>query len=186
MTGRYGHDRKSRISHFLAFLTAACTGCVMDAAPEGHAAQHILGAPSAVFTDVRPLDRTAIVYEPLAPRVAGAALDAQLSIDVVVTNNQTTSIDVDHVRLSYSGGGARPADTLETGIQKKCGNEGVVDLTADRAIAPGESCRLILLPDLKLALPAPTQVTMTCFSPAYAADLREPRAAGAPQRARRG
>lgn len=179
MTNTYGNDNVPG-ALVLTWLTLAAAGCAT--APGGDPGGQVpgtsrsggivfAGAPAATFTAIRPLDGDAIVYEPLAPRIATAPLDGQLSIDVVVRNDQASNIDVDHVRLSYTGGVALPSVTLEDHLKKKCSSEDVVDLVDDRTIAPGESCRLILLDDQKIPVPAPQQVTIDVFFTGFSLPL---------------
>ena len=151
-------------------IAAGSAGCAMDApesADSATAAFALTGAPTATLTHIRPVVGGAVVYEPLAPRHALAAEDAQLLIDVVVRNDQTSSINVDRVRLSYAGPVVPPSVDLEAGVRKLCTGEDVFDLVDDRTLSAGQSCRLILGPDQKLPIPGPNQVTIAVYFVGY-------------------
>src|SRR6185436_740222 len=108
------------------------------------------GKPNVKITHIRPVVGGSVVYEPLAPKNALAAKDAQLLIDVVVQNNGPSSINVDRVRLSYAGPVVPPSVDLEAGVQKLCTDEKVAKpLVDDRTIEADQSCRLILGPEQK-------------------------------------
>ncbi len=137
------------------------------AAREDSTLKAITIAPAATVTSIQPVDGGAIVYEPLARRSANHAADAQLSIDVVVKNDHGSPISVDEVRLSYDGVVALPSVTLEADVQSTVPARASFDLVDDRGIEPNQSCRLILTPDQKLPIPAPTQITIRVFFVGY-------------------
>jgi hypothetical protein len=125
-----------------------------------------LAAPNATITEIRPIDNGVLLFEPLAPATASDSRQAQLSIDVVVRNNQGTTINIDKVQLSYSGGPqpVPPTVVLSSKLKKKCeGEANTVDVATDPAIDPGQACRLILLPDPKIPVPAPAQVNIDVY-----------------------
>lgn len=165
---------KPRARHLLwsagIAIAAGSAGCAMDAGePAGTATATfaITGAPTASLTHIRPVVGGAVVYEPLPPRHANAAEDAQLLIDVVVRNDQGSSINVDRVRLSYAGPVVPASVNLEAGVRKMCTGEDVFDLVDDRTLTAGQSCRLILGPDQKLPAPGPNQVTVAVYFVGY-------------------
>jgi len=133
-------------------------------------------APNATVTDIRPIENNAIVYHPLAPKTASSPLQAQLSIDLVIKNNGAGKIDIEKVRLSYSGGAAVSPVTLSNGLQKQCEGEDVAAVADDPAIAAGKTCRLILTPDQKLPIPAPAQITIQVHFKNFATPLSLTRA----------
>ncbi len=135
-------------------------------------------APNATVTDIRPIENNAIVYEPLAPKTASGPLQAQLSIDLVIKNNGASKIDIEKVRLSYSGGPALASVTLTDGLRRGEGNA-AVDVSTDPSIDPGESCKLMLTPDQKLPIPAPANITIQVHFKNFATPLSLTRALAA-------
>ncbi|WP_428264838.1 M23 family metallopeptidase [Haliangium sp.] len=161
-----------RLTRAAAALTAAsalfATGCadIGDAPAPGplsalavdHVEQAIAGSPALTVTDVRPVEGGAIVYAPLARRTPAGSDDAQLSVDVVVRNDEAFAIDVGAAVLWFSGGTPVGPVILSSGLKKRCEGEGTALVSDDPTIDPGEACRLVLLPDLKLPMPAPNQI----------------------------
>jgi hypothetical protein len=133
-----------------------------------HVSASALAAPPAGITEIRPLEDGGIVYEPLAPKKAGAALTAQLTIDVVIENQGATQLDVDKVWLVFSGGSFVLPVELKAELKKLCEGDETSALVKDNpTIGPGIACRLMLLPDTKLPMPSPTQVTIKVYFKNY-------------------
>lgn len=170
----YENDPRRGPGHWLWPLGIAMTlgsaGCAIDGngveEDSARTAITIAAVPSATITDVEPVDGGAIVYERLAPRNALQPENAQLSIDVVVRNDQASVIAVDRLRLSYAGPVVMPSVSIEDDLLKLCpGQASAVALPTDRDIAPGESCKLIL--DQKIPQPGPNVVTIEVFFEGY-------------------
>lgn len=154
-----------------ACIALCSAGCAVGNGEAEHASQAapitIAAAPTVTITAVRPVVDGAIVYEPLAGRNALHHGNAQLSIDIEVRNDQAGAIDVDRVRLSYTGPAAPSPVSIESLLRKLCpGEDDSVPVPTDREIVPGETCKLML--NVKLPATGTDSVTIEVFFDGYA------------------
>ena len=126
-----------------------------------------------------PEESGRIVYLALAPKTNGAAREGQLSLKLIITNNETTSVKVTMVNLTFQGGPAVEDMSYSPMLSDGQGNPVDFDISAGATemwfFQPADS---VLLPQ-----PAPhrVRVEVTCqdVHGPLGGDLR-PRAAREP------
>lgn len=106
--------RQSRIPHLLAYLTAACTGCVMEAAPDEHAGRivhAIPGGANAAFADMQPPFHR--VDEAVGDTISNVAIAHDTS-SRAVTASRTSTGNLELVSWDISTTGTIIARDTET------------------------------------------------------------------------
>jgi hypothetical protein len=119
-----------------------------------------MAAPKLTFT-VEPEESGAVVYLPLSPKTAGAEATGHLALKITVKNNETKTITLKNLVVSFIGAPALPAVTIPVQVGVKNPMSDVVEMKSVQ-INAGASASWFFQPDnnINLPMPAPGQIKM--------------------------
>ena len=117
-------------------------------------------APKLTFT-VEPEESGAVVYLPLAPKVANGERTGHLALKIRVTNNEAKQITLKNLVVSFLGAPSLPAKTIAVKASVYNDDTDSIELKLIQ-VAPGASVSWFFQPDnnITLPMPAPGQLRM--------------------------
>lgn len=126
-----------------------------------------MSAPKLVFT-VEPEESGAVVFLPLAPKTAGAEPSGHLALKLTIKNNETKTITLKNLVVSFIGAPALPAVTMPVLVGVENPVTKVVEMKSPQ-IAAGASLAWFFQPDnnITLPMPAPGQIKMALSADAF-------------------
>jgi hypothetical protein len=111
------------------------------------------------LVELRPEVGGKLVTWPLAAPSAADAVTSQVEIDLVLQNGGG-NLTFDHARLRFTGPPAVADKVLNDAVRRSCNGNGSVTMASDPVFPAGQTCRFVLLPDLRLPFPAPASITI--------------------------
>jgi len=121
-----------------------------------------LAPPDISVVNVKPSVNGTLVYLPLAAPYLGAPDAAQLTIDLYLKSLEPVPQLVQFVTIDFPGSPV-PGFVRADGLELRCPSSASEALEAP--ILPyNQTCRLSLMPDMKLPNPAPAQVSINVYA----------------------
>ena len=112
------------------------------------AASVILAMPPSLVVDIEPTESGSVVFLPLAPRNSGASPNGFLALRLDVTNNESTSVELQKIEVSFPDAAGLGTFSISTAVSIATGTTETVSF---------KKADYIILPD-----PAPEQIRISC------------------------